>query len=317
MSLNRQVAHLQSQLAQKDKAMSEMRRESSLSSTSRLEENLRLKEEQLEGMSVELSELRAALNTSSLSITDLTRERNSLEAEVNQLKAELRETRLRVDGLGSELKNATESLATDTAKKSAHEARTRSQEETITSLEKELASIAVKMETLVFSKQELEVSREKAESKCRDMERRLIIAQRENAGMQLRLAELKSSLQNTYGETEVQERRLSRSLKGSGVPLSGQRPIGDEYSDSFLEIDLLPSPNNAMSHTIGPRGIFKDHGYLKKSASGPIYATQKNSERQVLTNQIREELERWRGYAVDLVKVYNSHHEAYSRVFDI
>ncbi|KAK6526203.1 hypothetical protein TWF694_004824 [Orbilia ellipsospora] len=317
LSLNRQVAHLQSQLVQKDKAMLEMRRKSSLSSPPRLEENLRSKEEQLEGMSVELSELRAALNTSSLSVIDLTRERDSLETEVNQLKTELQDTKLLVDGLSSQLKNATESLATDTAKKSANEAKSRSQEETIISLEKELVGMTAKLEALVLSRQESEVSREKAESKYRDMEKRLNIAQRENAGMQLRLADLKSSLQHTHGENEVQGRRLSRSLRNPATQLPSQRHIGDEYSDSFLEIDLLPSPNNAPSHTIGPRHKSKGNGIPDNARNSHMYTAQTHSERQVLTNQIREELERWRGYTVNLVEVYNGYHDAYSRVFDI
>ncbi|KAK6507334.1 hypothetical protein TWF481_005773 [Arthrobotrys musiformis] len=325
-SLNRQITHIQSQMAQKDKAIVEMRRDSTLSSPGP-DEAIK-QEERMESMSVELSESRAALETSALSVNNLTLERDRLEALVDSMRVELETATNNADDLNDRLNKLTESVSSGNAKSSAWEERSSAQEQTIAELNQKLDGMKSTVDQLKQSNQELRASERDMETRYRDIERRLANAQRENSGMQLRLAELKSSLHESFakadpfsktdsleatppkggvdnkeaiGSSQFQDNTDSKSL-GSADDLWRQ-VLADENSNDFLDIDLKAVSRNPV----------RDQGVVKRAH----VASQKDRERRLLTQRVRKELESWRGHRIDLVDVYRAYDDLYSRVFDI
>ncbi|EPS36499.1 hypothetical protein H072_9978 [Dactylellina haptotyla CBS 200.50] len=307
VSLSRQISHLQSQLAQREKTILEIRRGSDLSLPPRLEENLRMKEEQLEGMSVELSELHAALETSVSSSTQLTQERNALTEQLKSMETELGEVKSSAAILERKLSHATDSLATDSAKSSAYETKYRAQDETISNLKKRVAELLKTIDHLTSSNHEFQATQKDSDTRCRELEKRLHIAQRENAGMQVRLAELKSSVL-----------RNPRGVGHQNTPLGKKPPtdlVDEDCTGSFLDVDLLPSVNTNISQAspILVDGINETRRLPYDSPQ----TKERYHERQVLSNQIREELESWRGYKLNIVDIYSAQSDIYSRVFNI
>ncbi|KAF3932426.1 hypothetical protein ABW20_dc0101846 [Dactylellina cionopaga] len=356
-SLYRQITHLQSQLTQKDKAIMDMRRESNLVSPPRSEEILRVKEEQLEGMSVELSELRASLEAAVSSTKGLTLERNLLELRIVSLNAELEKSKKSTDELNLKLSCAADTLATDTARTSAIEAKTRTQEQTIEDLKNEVTRMITSISQLNNLNQELQISQKDSEARFREMEKRLNIAQRENTGMQMRLAELKSSLHQSFVEKESQGKQLARppgsydkivdTIEGiskphqsskeggeeSTVPFPKEQaetsealherksqPLAEGFSQNlFSDIDLVTKLDSSdSSPTLHNRRISQN----QISENDPLYIKTRISDREyqerpILPKQVREVLGRWRGYHVDLVDVYGIYDDSYSRIFGI
>ncbi|RVD81707.1 uncharacterized protein DFL_009557 [Arthrobotrys flagrans] len=325
-SLNRQIAHLQSQISQKDKTIIDIRRDSTLSSPGPNE--AMKQEERIESMSVELSESRAALEASVSSENSLRLERDRLEILVDSMKAELETATKNTDDLNNKLNGLTESMSSDNAKSSAWEEKSRVQEQTIIELNKKLDGMKSTVDQLKQSNQELRASERDMEAKYRDIERRLANAQRENSGMQLRLAELKSSLHESFtkagpptnmetpeaprlkgedGDGEVKNTRQSQ--EGTGGNKSGsadhlwRQVLADENSHNFLDVDL--------------RAVARNPTQNQSILERPSVTSQKDQERIFLTQRVRKELENWRGHRINLIDVYSAYDDSYSRVFDI
>ncbi|EWC46638.1 hypothetical protein DRE_04125 [Drechslerella stenobrocha 248] len=313
VGLTREVAHLQGQLAQKDKLLTEMRRES----TSNLPQNLRTKEDQLESLSVELSELRAALNQSTAATEAVTAERGVLEAQVEDSRRELEAATRAADELRRELENATASRATDTAKGNAYEAKVQSQERTIAELKKALEGMTARSGELESSNGELRRSGKAAEGKCRDLEKKLSIAQRENNGLQMRLAELrKSSLQSASSPQLEQQGFQDGGFEGADADPSWERKMSESMDpdgqDPFSDVNLRSGGGRQ-----GRSGSILGQRYSIRALLGGDDGVAGQAHPDSWAQRVKEELGRWRGYSLDLVDVYKGYDNAYSGIFDI
>ncbi|EGX50514.1 hypothetical protein AOL_s00075g243 [Orbilia oligospora ATCC 24927] len=324
-SLSRQIAHLQSQIAQKDKTIIDMRRNSTLSSPGS-DETVK-QEERIESMSVELSKSRAELEASVASTDTLRLERDRLETLVESMKVELETATRNTDDLSNKLSRLTESVTSDSAKNSAWEEKSRSQGQTIIELNQKLDVMKSTVDQLKQSNQELRASERDMEARYRDIEKRLSNAQRENSGMQLRLAELKSSLHGSLNRTDLPintdlpgvdsregggngEVRNSNRVQGDteGNKLGPKdhlwrQVLADENSHDFLDIDLQTVARN----TTQSQNIL-DH---------PLATPEGDQERRSLIQRARKELESWRGHRINLIDVYLAYDDTYSRIFDI
>ncbi|KAK6513286.1 hypothetical protein TWF281_004928 [Arthrobotrys megalospora] len=320
-SLNRQIAHLQSQIAQKDKAIVGMRRDSSLGSPG--PEEVVKQEERIESMSVELSESKAALEASLSSVNTLKSERDHLETLVGSTKIELQAATKRADDLDNKLARLAESIHSDSAKNSAWEEKTRLQEQTITGLKQTLAGMKSTVDQLEVSNQGLRASERDSEVRYRDIERRLANAQRENSSMQMRLAELKSSLHRSFTQpTNMETPETLHQGGGDGNEVRPNQPqedagserssagnhlwrqvLADENSQDFLDVDLRAVTRKSMQSQPIPER--------------PHVPSQGDHERRSLTQRVRKELESWRGHRINLIDVYHAYDDSYSRVFDI
>ncbi|KAF3161577.1 hypothetical protein TWF225_002707 [Orbilia oligospora] len=324
-SLSRQIAHLQSQIAQKDKTIIDMRRNSTLSSPGS-DETVK-QEERIENMSVELSKSRAELEASVASTDTLRLERDRLETLIESLKVELETATRNTDDLSNKLSRLTESVTSDSAKNSAWEEKSRSQGQTITELNQKLDVMKSTVDQLKQSNQELRASERDMEARYRDIEKRLSNAQRENSGMQLRLAELKSSLHGSLNKTDSPintdlsgvdsregggngEVRNASQIQGDteGNKLGPKdhlwrQVLADENSHDFLDIDLQTVARNATQS----QNIL-DH---------PLATPEGDQERRSLIQRTRKELESWRGHRISLIDVYIAYDDIYSRIFDI
>ncbi|KAF3162948.1 hypothetical protein TWF788_001703 [Orbilia oligospora] len=324
-SLGRQIAHLQSQIAQKDKTIIDMRRNSTLSSPGS-DETVK-QEERIESMSVELSKSRAELEASVASTDTLRLERNRLETLVESMKVDLETATRNTDHLSNKLSRLTESVTSDSAKNTAWEDKSRSQGQTIIELNQKLDVMKSTVDQLKQSNQELRASERDMEARYRDIEKRLSNAQRENSGMQLRLAELKSSLHGSLNKTDLPINTDlpavdSRGEGGNGEVRNASRVQGDtegnklgskdhlwrqvladENSHDFLDIDLQTVARNATQS----QNIL-DH---------PLATSEGDQERRSLIQRARKELENWRGHRISLIDVYIAYDDTYSRIFDI
>ncbi|KAK6514173.1 hypothetical protein TWF506_008585 [Arthrobotrys conoides] len=325
-SLNRQIVHLQSQITQKDKTILDMRRNSALSPPGPNEATKQ--EEQIEIISVELSKSRAELEASISSRNILELERDRLETLVKSMTTELETSTKNADDLNNKLSKLTESISSDSAKSSTWEERTRAHEQTINDLNEKLDGMKLTVDQLKQSNQELRISERGMEVRYRDMEKRLSNAQRENSGMQLRLAELKSSLHESLTKTDSLRSidtseghhirggggngeigNTSKAETGAGDSKSGRKDhlwrqvLADENSHDFLDIDL----QTVAMNTTQSQKILED---LPRTSD-------RDQERKSLTHRVRKELENWRGHRVNLIDVYSAYDDSYSRVFDI
>ncbi|KAK6329664.1 hypothetical protein TWF696_003537 [Orbilia brochopaga] len=318
VGLNRELAHLQSQLIQKDKVITEMRRES----TSTLPQNLRTKEEQLESLSVELSELRGSLQEAVSSTNELASERDHLRSQVEHMKSDLDKATEAADGLTHRLDAALQSAATDTANRTAYELKFQNQERTITELRQKLEEATTELRKLRDSNQELQSSERTAEARRRDMEKKLNIAQRENSGLQMRLAELRSSMQQldmrpdkTPTDTMILG-ESSDSLWESKPSDLMEEDVQNPFSDVNLRAGGRQGSTASMmgqAHSIRallPSGIFPGGSEHRSPDAN-------NPELQILAQKAKEELGKWRGYSLDLVDVYKGYDNAYTGIFEV
>ncbi|KAK6332447.1 hypothetical protein TWF730_004123 [Orbilia blumenaviensis] len=323
-SLNRQIVHLQSQLAQKDKAIVEMRRDSNISSPG--PDEATKQEERIEGMSVELSELRAALEAAETSRNSVELERKSLESLLNSMRGELKVATEKNDSLEHKLSSLTESINSGQAKSSAWEEKNRAQEDTIVKLDRELAEIKQTVDELEKSKLKLQASEKNADARYRDIERKLNIAQRENSGMQLRLAELKSNLHQSFAKTEPSTIGTPEISHWNGATDSEPGLVGqsqdniksNKLSSDHLWKQVLADENSHDFLDVDLRAVGRNNTAQNQSVLGhPQPASQNDKERKSLTERVRRELEGWRGHRINLVDVYSVYDDSYSKVFDI
>ncbi|KAK6339522.1 hypothetical protein TWF718_008929 [Orbilia javanica] len=320
-SLNRQIAHLQSQISQKDKTIIDIRRDSTLSSPG--PEGVTKQEDRIENMSVELSESRAALETSVLLANNLKLERDSLKTLVDSMKVELETTTRNTKDLSNKLNGLTQSISSDSAKNSVWEEKSSRQEETINELNRKLGEMTLTIDHLKQQNQELQASEGSMETRYRDIERKLANAQRENSSMQLRLAQLKSSLHEsstkagplTNAETNILSKEgdgngdakdMCRFQEGTGSSKSSsadhlwRQVLADENSQDFLEVDL--------------RAVTKNTAQTQSILEPPL---ERDDKRRFLTHRVRKELESWKGHRINLIDVYSAYDDSYSRVFDV
>ncbi|KAF3914181.1 hypothetical protein ABW21_db0205675 [Orbilia brochopaga] len=315
--LNRELAHLQSQLTQKDKIITEMRRESA----STLPQNLRTKEEQLESLSVELSELRESLQKALSSAEEMTSERDHLRGQVETIKADLNKSTQVANELSHKLDTALESAAADTASRTACEVKIQAQEQTVKELQRALGEMTTENRGLKDSNQGLQESERNAETRRRDLEKKLNITQRENSGLQVRLAELKSNIQQF--DTRQDKTAIDPIAYAEGIDPSWEYKSSDFMEDAqnpFSDVNLRAggrqgSITNSMGQTpsiraLLPGGIFTGNTeYRSPDANNP--------ELQILAQKAKEELARWRGYTLDLIDVYRGYDNAYTGIFEV
>ncbi|KAF3260388.1 hypothetical protein TWF192_009675 [Orbilia oligospora] len=298
-SLGRQIAHLQSQIAQKDKTIIDMRRNSTLSSPGS-DETVK-QEERIESMSVELSKSRAELEASVASTDTLRLERNRLETLVESMKVDLETATRNTDHLSNKLSRLTESVTSDSAKNTAWEDKSRSQGQTIIELNQKLDVMKSTVDQLKQSNQELRASERDMEARYRDIEKRLSNAQRENSD----LPAVDSRGEGGNGEVRNAS-RVQGDTEGNKLGSKDhlwRQVLADENSHDFLDIDLQTVARNATQS----QNIL-DH---------PLATSEGDQERRSLIQRARKELENWRGHRISLIDVYIAYDDTYSRIFDI
>ncbi|KAI5797476.1 hypothetical protein DFH27DRAFT_601887 [Peziza echinospora] len=327
----RQISLLSSQITQKDKVITDLRTQSSPSSSpDDSQELLRSKDEQIEAMEMEISNLRLDLEKSAKPLTEAQSRITALEEQVKSSDETQHSLHAQIDELKKKLDKAAERLVVESAGRSSAETKAR---EATTALEAQTALVK-KLEAQVASWEKdhktLKHLYKETDTLAQEAQKKLGLLEEENEALRTQIAEHRQNLTESRrgtgsmqadddeldGMEEDERRRLQKRVRELEAQIASHTP---KASSSPVQAKNNKERRSGSGTGGGGGGGFlsdvkflanfpsaDDDDFLPSTDDEADYAGQSlrqeeaRRKREERLREVKQGLDKWKGYKLDL-----------------
>lgn len=225
------MSHLTSQVSQKDKVISDLRLQSSQSSSSQDRESLSAKEDQIENMEMEISKLRGDLEKADKNLAESQAKLGEGEKKIRSLEELHEAIAAELEGTKKELKQASERLVADGAAKNSAETLAE-----YLQFQLDAANSTIKTQAAAVSSWEKNYSTLKAmyrdsDAKTQEAQQKAAATEHENKDLMTHVTELRKRTMTLENENSGLRMSLGRSERGTGATQQDDDDV-DELEDA-------------------------------------------------------------------------------------